>query len=80
MHPTQNLAAPTAPSQPGPRRWLLPLQIAAAAVGAWQGLGFGVEISGLALGLLLAANGALFGSLAAQTLVDVADRLADRRR
>jgi hypothetical protein len=62
------------------RRWLLPLQLLAAAVGAWQGLGFGEVISGPGLGALLAVNGALFGSLAVPMLADLGDRLAQALR
>jgi hypothetical protein len=82
MHPTTDLdahrAAPDRAAASAPRRWLLPVQLLAAAVGAWLGMGFGQEISGTALGVLLAANCALFGSLAAQTLADVVERLAAR--
>lgn len=53
------------------------LQAVASAVGAWQGFGFGREISGLPLAVTLATLTAVFAALMVDALADGLDRLRD---
>ena len=53
------------------RRWWAWLVVALAGVaGLWFGYDFGRQVSGMGLGLLMAANGAVFASLLASAVVD----------
>lgn len=49
-------------------------QVIAAAVGAKYGFDFGNGLSGPVLGVVVAANAALFGALAVSALVDAVGR------
>lgn len=61
-------------------QWLVVgAQLAAAALGAVYSYDFGLRISGLPLAVLLAANGAFFGTIMVGCVADLA-RLAGRRR
>ena len=61
----------TGPRKPGPGRWWAWLVVAlAGVVGLWFGYDFGRQVSGMGLGLLMAANGAVFASLLASAVVD----------
>lgn len=51
--------------------------LAAAVAGAYYGYGFGKRISGTVIGVILAANGAVFCSVLASA---AAERLLKRRR
>lgn len=60
--------------------WLVvAAQLAAAALGAFYSYGFGMRISGLPLAVLLAANGAFFGTIMVGYVADLLS-LARRRR
>jgi drug/metabolite transporter (DMT)-like permease len=62
---------PTRPLKAEPRHWWAWLVVAlAGAVGLWLGYDFGRQVSGMGLGLLMAANGAVFASLLASAVVD----------
>lgn len=50
-------------------------QLAAAAAGAIASYGFGLQISGLPLALLLAANGAFFGAIMIGFLAELVGRV-----
>ena len=53
------------------RQWWAWLVVALAGVaGLWFGYDFGRQVSGMGLGLLMAANGAVFASLLASAVVD----------
>lgn len=71
----------TTPTQAPPRsvaQWLVvAAQVAAAALGAAFSYDFGMRISGMPLAVLLAANGAFFGTI---TVGFVADLVASARR
>ncbi len=55
-----------------PSRVLVPLlQLAAAIPAAWKSYEFGLQISGLPLAVLLAANGAFFGSIMVGFVADL---------
>jgi len=70
----------TQPTQRSAWEWLVvAAQLAAAALGAFYSYGFGMRISGLPLAVLLAANGAFFGTIMVGYLVDLLS-LARRRR
>jgi hypothetical protein len=43
---------------------------AAGAAGAWYSFGFGVQIGGVAMGFVAAANGAAMASLLASAVLD----------
>jgi hypothetical protein len=70
-------------TQTTPRRawqWLIVgAQLIAAALGAVFSYDFGMRVSGLPLAVLLAANGAFFGTIMVGYVVDLA-RPARRRR
>lgn len=69
--------AETTPATPT-QRWLVRLAcLLAAAFGMWACYGFGHRIGGLAVGVVLALNGALFCSIVAGAL---AERLCRKRR
>lgn len=55
------------------------LQAPAAAAFAWLGYGFGIQIGGAPMGVLAAANCALFAWLMVPALVELAQRLLRRR-
>ena len=58
-----------------PSRAVVPLlQLAAAVPAAWASYGFGLQISGVPLAVLLAANGAFFGSVMVGFLADLVRR------
>ena len=58
-----------------PSRAVVPLlQFAAAVPAAWASYDFGLQISGLPLAVLLAANGAFFGSIMVGFLADLIRR------
>lgn len=58
-----------------PSRAVVPLlQLAAAVPAAWKSYEFGLQISGLPLAVLLAANGAFFGSVMVGFLADLIRR------
>ena len=53
------------------RQWGSWLVVALAAVaGLWLGYDFGRQVSGMGLGLLMAANAAVFAALLASAVVD----------
>ena len=56
------------------------LAVVAGLVGAFFAYGFGLQISGRLLGILLALNGAAFCSIVAGALADRALRWAQRGR
>ena len=61
----------TRPLKVDARRWWAWLVVALAGMaGLWFGYDFGRQVSGMGLGLLMAANGAVFASLLASALVD----------
>jgi drug/metabolite transporter (DMT)-like permease len=61
----------TGTRRPAPRQWWAWLVVAlAGVVGLWFGYDFGRQVSGMGLGLLMAANGAVFASLLASAVVD----------
>jgi len=61
----------TRPLKVEPRQWWAWLIVALAGVaGLWFGYDFGRQVSGMGLGLLMAANGAVFASLLASAVVD----------
>jgi hypothetical protein len=60
------------------RLLLWSVQMVAAALGAWQGWGFGREISGLPLAVTLAVVTAVFAALMVDALADALDRLRER--
>ena len=61
----------TRPLEVEPRQWWAWLAVALAGVaGLWFGYDFGAQVSGMGLGLLMAANGAVFASLLASAVVD----------
>jgi hypothetical protein len=58
-----------------PSRAVVPLlQLAAAVPAAWASYDFGLQISGVPLAVLLAANGAFFGSIMVGFLADLIRR------
>ncbi len=57
---------------------LLVIHVVAAAVGAKLGFGFGLQIGGMPMGVLLAANSALFGWLMVGALDELVQRLRQR--
>ena len=58
-----------------PARVVVPLlQLAAAIPAAWKSFEFGLQISGVPLAVLLAANGAFFGSIMVGFLADLIRR------
>lgn len=57
-----------------PRLAVLLLQVAVAIPAAWASYDFGLQISGLPLAVLLAANGAFFGSIMVGFVVDLMRR------
>lgn len=59
------------PSPRKPLRIVQVLQLAAATAGALASYDFGVQISGIPLAVLLAANGAFFGSIMVGYLADL---------
>lgn len=59
------------PSPRKPLRVVQALQLAAAAAGAVASYDFGMQISGIPLAVLLAANGAFFGSIMVGYLADL---------
>ena len=60
--------------------WLVvAAQLCVAALGAFYSYGFGMRISGLPLAVLLAANGAFFGTIMVGYVADLLS-LARRRR
>jgi drug/metabolite transporter (DMT)-like permease len=62
---------PTRALKVEPRQWWAWLVVALAGVaGLWFGYDFGRQVSGMGLGLLMAANGAVFASLLASAVVD----------
>jgi len=56
------------------------VQAAAAAAFAWLGHGFGIQIGGAPMGVLAAANCALFAWLMVPALAEWAQRLAQLSR
>lgn len=62
-----------------PSRVTLIAQVAAVGTGLAAGYAFGVRISGELLGVLLAANAAVFCSMMVDTLADLALRLQGRQ-
>ncbi|MDZ7591321.1 MAG: hypothetical protein U5L05_11710 [Rubrivivax sp.] len=61
----------TRPLKVEPRQWWAWFIVAGAGVaGLWFGYDFGRQVSGMGLGLLMAANGAVFASLLASAVVD----------
>jgi drug/metabolite transporter (DMT)-like permease len=62
---------PTRALEVEPRQWWAWLVVALAGVaGLWFGYDFGRQVSGMGLGLLMAANGGVFASLLASAVVD----------
>lgn len=62
---------PTRALKVEPRQWWAWLVVALAGVaGLWFGYDFGRQVSGMGLGLLMAANGAVFAALLASAVVD----------
>lgn len=58
-----------------PSRAVVPLlQLGAAIPAAWASYDFGLQISGMPLAVLLAANGAFFGSIMVGFLADLIRR------
>jgi uncharacterized membrane protein len=66
-----------APARSMGQRLVVVAQVAAAALGAAFSYDFGMRISGMPLAVLLAANGAFFGTI---TVGFVADLAASARR
>lgn len=64
------------PTHPAVRRLLQAVRLAAAAAGAIASYEFGLRISGLPLAVLLAANGAFFGTIMVDFVADLARRLS----
>jgi hypothetical protein len=58
--------------------FIVATQVAAAALGALLSYDFGMRVSGLPLAVLLAANGAFFGTIMVGYVVDLAQ--SARRR
>ncbi len=76
-----NAPAPTRPAEeavaavPARRdpvlKWVVrTVGAAGAVVGAWACYGFGIQVSGILLGVVAAINGAIFGALMAGTVAD----------
>jgi len=59
------------PSSSKPLRVVQALQLAAAAAGALASYDFGMQISGIPLAVLLAANGAFFGVIMVGYVADL---------
>ncbi len=64
------------PGHSAARRLLQAARLMAATAGAIASYDFGLRISGLPLAVLLAANGAFFGGIMVDFVVDLARRLS----
>ena len=65
------------PNSPALNRLVQAAQLVAAGAGAVWSFDFGVQISGLPLGVLLAANGAFFGAIMVRYVADLGLRLRE---
>ena len=61
-------------TRPGSLRLVQALQLAAAAAGAVASYDFGLQIGGVPMAVLLAANGAFFGAIMAGFVADLIRR------
>lgn len=69
--PTPAEAAGGTAGRRGPLTWLVRgCAGAGALIAAWVCYGFGVQVSGVLLGMVAAINGAILGALIAGTLAD----------